>query len=203
MLSTTATVMCSRWCCRLLLGCARVEDGCDAVPEAAGDPGSVPRVDRLPRPASWRCLAPRHAGVHHRQHALQLAPQIPTGPAPRWRWWRQQRGDLLPVRRAQLGRARHAQHRDRSGCRGAGLRRRRTLRPAGAMAPAGHRLVLAAPLRPMQVVRALGALWCRQEQQQAPYLGHRQRDQFCPFGRRPPPPRGWSSGPAARVAGGS
>src|SRR5260221_5260008 len=113
--NTTATVVCSRGCFRLLLGGVRVEDGGDTVPQATGDPGSVPRVDRLPMPAGRGRLAPSRASVHHREHALQLAPQVSTGPAPRGSRWRQQRRDLLPERLAQRGRPPHAQpwHRPR------------------------------------------------------------------------------------------
>src|SRR5260370_36868045 len=87
--STTATVMCLGWCCGLLLRCVRVEDGRDAVPQASSDPEGIACIDRLPGSIGRRHLAPGRPAVHQRKYALELAPQIATGTAPRRRRWHQ------------------------------------------------------------------------------------------------------------------
>jgi hypothetical protein len=177
--NTTATLMCLRRCCGLWVRQVRVEDGRDAIPQARADPEGITGIDRLPGSARGGRFAPRRSAVHHRKHALQLAPQIATGASPPWdRWGEQQQGrDLLPVLLGQRSRARYRQDGDRSGRRGPGLCRRRTLCPTGLMPPASDRLVLAPPRRPVQVVGALGACRLGQEQQQAAHLGHGQGDE--------------------------
>src|SRR5260370_22855730 len=87
--STTATVMSLGWCCGLLLRCVRVEDGRDAVPQASSDPEGIACIDRLPGSIGRRHLAPGRPAVHQRKYALERAPQIATGTAPRRRRWHQ------------------------------------------------------------------------------------------------------------------
>jgi len=125
--------------------------------------------------------------MHHRQHALQLAAQVTTGPSPQGRRWGEQGGDLLPERLAQRGRAWHDEDGDRSRSQGAKLRWGRALRPTDLMPKASDRLMLAPPLRPAQMVVALGARRLGHQQQQAPHLRDRQRDQLGSVGSGSPP----------------
>jgi hypothetical protein len=142
-----------------------VEESRDAVPHTTLEPASIASIDRLPASVPGWDLAPRRTGVHHREHAVQLTPQVPTGTTSRWLPRRHERRDLLPERLAQRGRPRHHPHRDRPRHERTRLRWGWTMRPSRAMPPARDCLVLSPPLRPVDVVLALGTLGLGQQQE--------------------------------------
>lgn len=190
--STTVTVNGLRWSGRLRRREVGVQDGGDLRPQTGPDPEGIAGIDRLPRPAGWGDVAPRPTAVHHGEHPLQLAPQIASGTSPTRDHGLHQRRDLRPGGLAERRGAQHDVDRDRSGRRGTGLRRGRTLRATSPMATTCHRLVLAPPQRPVQVVRPRGRGTGRlgHEQQQASHLGDRQGD---PVGRAAPFSPFWAS----------
>jgi hypothetical protein len=96
--------------------------------------------------------------MHHGQHGLELTAQIAAGTPSTRRRRLQERGDLRPGGLAERGRAGHEEDWNRPRCRGTGLCRRWTVRPALAMPMTSDRLVVAAPQRPAQVVVTLGVL---------------------------------------------
>src|SRR5262245_48994917 len=84
-----------------------MEDGRDPLPQARADPARMAGVDRLPRAAPRWDVTPRPAAMHHRQHALQLLPQIAAGTSTTRRGWLNEQRDLRPGRLAEFSGAGH------------------------------------------------------------------------------------------------
>lgn len=81
----------------------RVQDGADASPQAVLIPAAIATIQRVPRAERGRHLAPRGAGVHDPEHALQQAPVVEGGAPARRFLGRQEGRHLLPEDRGQLG----------------------------------------------------------------------------------------------------
>ncbi len=172
-----------------------MEDGRDAVAQARADPERIAGVDRLPWAIRGWDFAPGRSALHHRQHPLQLLPQIAAGTSPMRSGWSQQRRDLLPLPRARLSGTWHDENGNRSRHRGTRLCRWWTPCSPRAMAATSDRLVLASPGRPAQPVVARGALGLGQHQEPPPHLRDRQGDRIRSARSVADPPR-WPRGPA-------
>lgn len=122
-----------------------MQDSGDAVPQARANPAGIASIKCLPGTRGRWDLAPRPAAAHHGEHALELTAQIAAGMPSTWPGRLKERRNLRPGGLAERGRAGHEEDGERCSRGGSGLGRRWTLRSSVLMAPARHRLVLAAP----------------------------------------------------------